>query len=87
MVTNKDTLSNNKIENNKKFKEIIKKVKDNNLIINKAEKGNILTIENKSEFNNKTTNFLNPSVLAWVTPVNQHFSNFYCTFMKDSRKL
>ena len=29
----------------------------------------------------------NPSVLAWVTPVNQHFSNFYCTFMKDSRKL
>ena len=26
----------------------------------------------------------NPSVLAWVTPVTQHFSNFYCTFMKCS---
>ena len=27
---------------------------------------------------------LNPSVLAWVTPVTQHFSDLYCTFMKCS---
>ena len=30
---------------------------------------------------------INPSVLAWMTPVTQHFSNFYSTFMKGSKKL
>ena len=76
MVTTKDTLSNNKHGNNINFKKIIKKIKDNDLIINKADKGNVLTIENKPELNNKTTNFLNnPQFIPLKSDPTNRFQN------------
>ena len=53
--------SNKKVDNNistKQFSNIIKKIRDNNLTVNKADKGNILTIENKNTLDQKTQTFL-----------------------------
>ena len=40
-------------------------------------------LQNTNQHKHKIS--IDPSVLAWVTPVTQHVSNFCCTFMKVSR--
>ena len=47
----------NKFIQTKKNINIIKKIKDNNLTVNKADKGNIITIENKDKLDQKTSSF------------------------------
>ena len=46
------------------FQNVIKKVKDNNLTINNADKGNVLVIENKDKLRDKTLDFLNNKVFV-----------------------
>ena len=41
------------------FQQTVNKIKENKLTINKADKGNIITIENKENLIKKTNNFLN----------------------------
>ena len=52
----------NNVFSNKTFQNVIKKVKDNNLTINNADKGNIITIENKDKQKQKIKTFLNNSI-------------------------
>ena len=52
----------------KHINNIIRKIKSNNLTINKADKGNVLTIEDKDVLKNKTLQFLdNPNFVKLKT--------------------
>ena len=52
----------------KPINNIIRKIKSNNLTINKADKGNVLTIEDKDVLKNKTLQFLdNPNFVKLKT--------------------
>ena len=50
---------NKNSKQNKNIKPLINKIKDNNLTINKADKCNVLTIQNKNTLLEKTIDFLN----------------------------
>ena len=49
LKTNSQHNNSVKIFPNNLRKSVLKKIQDNNLTINKADKGNILTIENKNK--------------------------------------
>ena len=53
---NKNTLQN---QNNNKIKSVVNKIKTNNLTVSKADKGNVLTIQDKDVLQNKTLEYLN----------------------------
>ena len=59
-LNNKQFNHNNKIHNpisTKEFNNVIKKIQNNNLTVN-IDKGDIITIEDKSTLNKKTLTFL-----------------------------
>ena len=56
---NKNNKNINQTIPKENIKTIINKVKTNNLTINKADKGNIITIQDKDELKHKILQFLN----------------------------
>ena len=46
-------------EDRNKIKAVVNKIKSNNLTVSKADKDNVLTIQDKEELQNKTLEFLN----------------------------
>ena len=52
---NRNVSKHNPVE----IKKIVEKIRDNNLTVNNADKGNIIVIEEKNQLQNKTKEFLN----------------------------
>ena len=57
----KHSTKNNNNNNKLDFRNLLQKIKDNNLTVNKADKGNIITIENKDDQLQKVEQFLDNS--------------------------
>ena len=55
---NNNQLGEHKTFNHKTMRQVLQKVKDNNLTIGKADKGNIITIDSKDNIIQKTNTFL-----------------------------
>ena len=76
-----------KINNdNKLFNSVVKKIKQNNLVINDADKGNVITIESKDDLVNKTEEFLNnPNFTKVKTDPTNRFQNILKNVCKQSQ--
>ena len=87
-------LKNQKISNNKtsdeliqvkQIKNIIKKIREKNLTVNIADKGNIITIENKDKLYQKTNTFLeNPLYSKLKSDPTQKYQNEIKNLIKQS---
>ena len=79
--------SNNSIPK-KQINNIIKKIQDKNLTVNKSDKGNILTIENKNILDQKTIHFLdNPLYKKLKTDPTQKYQNEIKNIIKQSSSI
>ena len=83
-TNNNTTKENNSIFSPKVFNEVISKIKDNNLTINKADKGNIITIDNKNNLKQKITIFLtNENFIKLKSDPTNRFQNEIKKLLKN----